>query len=189
MTQKVNKLSLFLWAIFYTGNKIMKTAIALLIGLSAATQAGTLTDYRVIDGDTVHGYVDGEFVKIRMQCIDAPETYPSEQDYGVQSTATLRNLLAQGRVDFRAEEEDNYGRQAGYLFVNGRNINAEMVARGAAWNYAYYCGDEFAAEQRNAYFQGLGLWQNPNAIQPYCFRKNRDNDSCYYNPARRFEDQ
>lgn len=167
----------------------MKKALFLIPLIAASLQAATLTNFTVIDGDTVHGYADGEYVKIRMQCIDAPETYPSKQDYGPQATQTLRNLLAAGQVEFESTGRDQYGREAGYLYVNGRNANREMVASGAAWNYAYYCGDEFAQEQQNAYYMGLGLWENPYALDPYCFRKNRDYDSCYFDPQRRLIDE
>ncbi|WP_226645967.1 thermonuclease family protein [Microbulbifer variabilis] len=160
--------------------------LLLLCAFSTTLQAAPLTNYRIIDGDTVHGYIGSEYTEIRLQCIDAPETYPSTQSYGPESTQTLISLLSYGPVDFQSTGRDQYGRETGYLFVNGYNINQEMVARGAAWNYAYYCGNKFELEQDIAYYSNLGLWEDSNAIDPYCFRKNMDRDFCYYNPENNF---
>ncbi|WP_444890957.1 thermonuclease family protein [Microbulbifer sp. DLAB2-AA] len=160
--------------------------LILLCTLSTSLQAAPLTNYRIIDGDTVHGYVSGEYVEIRLQCIDAPETYPSTQIYGPEATQTLNHLLSFGTVDFQSTGRDQYGRETGYLFANGYNINQEMVARGAAWNYAYYCRDKFKIEQDFAYYSNLGLWGEMEAKDPYCFRKNLDHDFCYYNPENNF---
>jgi len=157
-----------------------------LCALSTTLHAAPLTNYQIVDGDTVHGYVSGEYVEIRLQCIDAPETYPGSQPYGSEASQILGNLLSYGSVDFQSTGRDQYGRETGYLFVNGYNINQEMVARGAAWNYAYYCGDKFDTEQEFAYYSNLGLWQNSEAKDPYCFRKNLDHDYCYYNPENNF---
>ncbi|WP_157953912.1 thermonuclease family protein [Microbulbifer sp. A4B17] len=156
--------------------------LLIMAALSTATQAAPLTNYEVIDGDTVHGYVNNEYVKIRLNCIDAPETNPNTQAYGPEATQTLSYLLSLGSVDFESTGKDIYGRETGYLYVNGYSINQEMVIRGAAWNYEYYCGSEFELEQEFAYYYGLGLWSDSEAKDPYCFRKNLDYDYCYYNP-------
>ncbi|MFA0813888.1 thermonuclease family protein [Microbulbifer epialgicus] len=101
----------------------------LLCALSTTLHAVPLTNYKIIDGDTFHGYASGEYVEIRLQCIGAPETYPNAQSYGPESTQILKHLLSFGSVDFQSTGRDQYGRETGYLFVNEYNINQEMVAR------------------------------------------------------------
>ena len=145
--------------------------------VSISCWADIITNISVTDGDTIRATMNGQSVRIRLQCIDAPER---NQAYGSQATSVLRSLL-RGTVDFVQDDVDRYGRRLGYLYVNGRDINREMVYRGAAWNYEYYCGSTYASEQRSAYYGRRGLWAGRNPISPYCFRSGRNNASCYYN--------
>ena len=144
---------------------------------SSLISADTLYVDSVTDGDTVRGTINGQSYRIRLQCIDAPEI---RQDYGSQARNQLSRLIGNGRVEFEQDDVDRYGRLLGYIYVNGRNINREMVSRGAAWNYEYYCGNRFAREMRSAYRARRGLWSRSNPISPYCFRQGRNNQSCYY---------
>lgn len=145
--------------------------------LSTVSFADIITNISVTDGDTIRATLHGQSIRIRLQCIDAPE---SNQEYGSRATSQLRGLL-RGTVDFEQDDVDRYGRRLGYLFVNGRDINREMVLRGSAWNYEYHCGSRYASEQRSAYRASRGLWSRNNPLNPYCFRSGRRGSSCYYN--------
>ena len=45
-----------------------------------------------------------------------------------------------------------------------------MVEHGHAWAYTYFTM-EYAEAQAKAKYKRLGLWSNPNPINPYEFRK------------------
>jgi endonuclease YncB( thermonuclease family) len=65
------------------------------------------------------------------------------------------------------EDTDRYGRSVGRVRVGGRDVNAEMVRRGAAWVYVRYNRDPalvpLEAEARAA---RRGLWALPEAERP-----------------------
>ena len=63
---------------------------------------------------------------------------------------------------------DRYGRIVGRVYVDGLDVNRELVAQGFAWVYRKYSKDaellELEAEARE---NGLGLWADPNPIPPW----------------------
>jgi endonuclease YncB( thermonuclease family) len=62
------------------------------------------------------------------------------------------------------------------VFLDGRNINAEMVEDGAAWVYRKYSRDPHLLElERQARAQGRGLWalQPDQRVPPWEWRKMR----------------
>ncbi|MCB1882060.1 MAG: thermonuclease family protein, partial [Gammaproteobacteria bacterium] len=69
---------------------------------------------------------------------------------------------------------DRYQRLVGRVFLDGRNINAEMVADGAAWVYRKYSDDpELLELERQAREQGRGLWalQEDQRVAPWEWRR------------------
>lgn len=91
----------------------------------------------VADGDTLR-LRDGRVVRLLQ--IDAPER--AGGCYGRQATALLRRLAPPGaRVrlerDAGLDARDAYGRLLRYVRVNGRNLNIELVRRGAARPYFF----------------------------------------------------
>lgn len=88
----------------------------------------------VVDGNTFHAAIDLGFgttlVKsFRLRRVDAPEL---KQDFGEQAKAELENILKRGigRVVLkiaRGNDQDNYGRYLVDVFVNGKNIDQELV--------------------------------------------------------------
>lgn len=93
---------------------------------------------RVIDGDTV---VISDMRKIRLVGIDSPETnHPDQpvQRYGEEAKNYLRQRI-EGRVcEFEYEttnELDVYGRTLAMIYLDGENINAEMIKQGLAYAY------------------------------------------------------
>jgi micrococcal nuclease len=97
---------------------------------------------RVGDGDTLE-LASGRHV--RLVQIDAPELGGGEC-YARQSLRELESLAPPGRRvelerDPRLDDVDRYGRLLRYVLVDGRNVNLELVRRGAATPY-FYRGDE-----------------------------------------------
>lgn len=148
---------------------------AMLIGFGAffmaPAQAAALNgEARIIDGDTL----DLAGVRIRLFGIDAPEHNQNCTDEkgrkwacGTFATQSLK-ALAVGTVRCEELDRDRYGRVVARCFSGGVDINAAMVAQGAAFAYRKYSADYVALEAR-AETRGIGLWSG-EAERPSDFR-------------------
>jgi len=124
----------------------------------------------VMDGDTVMVLRDGKKLKIRMANIDAPE---KEQSFGMQSRASLEQMVGKKQVRVESLAQDQYGRMVGLLSVDGLNVNAEQLRRGMAWEYSHYHADrQYVALQSEAQQARRGLWSESDAQAPWQWRKN-----------------
>lgn len=65
----------------------------------------------------------------------------------------------------------------GEVFLDSTNINLKMVEDGCAWVYTYGNKDleEYVKAEKAARESKIGLWQNPNPINPYQWRKMKKN--------------
>ena len=94
------------------------------------------------DGDTCRSNT-GE--KIRLACIDTPELRGKRAN-PVPARASrdyLRALVVGRDVGIRRITKDRYGRTVAELFVDGSNVQQQLVADGHAdiyWKYAHQCG-------------------------------------------------
>ena len=125
----------------------------------------------VHDGDTVTCIDESnQQQKVRLAEMDAPEI---SQDYGKVSREALAAMVFGKTIEVVDSGKDQYGRWIGHLFVNGNDVNREMIATGNAWHYAAYSTDSsLAALQSQAQAQRLGLWAQPNPTPPWDYRKN-----------------
>ena len=94
------------------------------------------------DGDTCRSNT-GE--KIRLACIDTPELRGKRANPETAKAARdyLRRLVVGREVGIRRITKDRYGRTVAELFVNGSNVQQQLVASGHAdiyWKYAHQCG-------------------------------------------------
>lgn len=140
----------------------------------------------IIDGDTIKIRLDGNVVKVRLQGIDAPER---GQPFNKESTRHLKSLIAGETVTIKVTKTDRYGRIIGQLFATPQgckncphtwDINLEQVKAGYAWWYEYYANEQTWSDRRNykaaqssARKAALGLWADPNPINPYDWRKQK----------------
>src|SRR3989344_2573578 len=120
---------------------------------------------RVIDGDTI--VLDNE-EHVRLLGIKTPEKnekyYPEAKDFLEKEVLNKTVKIVLGR-----EKKDLYDRTLGYIFLNGENVNLEIVERGLA----------------NAYFpSGKDSYQNKfNDAWKSCIESNKNlceksNDVC-----------
>ena len=75
-------------------------------------------------------------------------------------------------------EKDRYGRVVGRVFVDGLDVNAEMVRNGHAWVYRQYAKDEslFALEdEARAAKRGLWALSEADNMPPWDWRRARRN--------------
>ena len=139
---------------------------------SPASRSSNSHLWRVVgvhDGDTVTCLDENnQQQKIRLAEMDAPEI---GQDFGQVSRDALADMVFGKTVEVRDEGKDRYGRWIGHLYVNGTDVNRQMIATGNAWHYAAYSKDaSLAALQDQARAQRLGLWAQSNPVPPWEFR-------------------
>ena len=146
---------------------VMFAALFAALCTWAATISGTVT--RVSDGDTVWVTDSQRYRhKIRLLDIDAPE---SSQTFGAESTARLKALVFGKIVSVEYSERDQYGRVLGTIWLDGKDINLQMVREGMAWRYHYSKNEKYAAAQSVARTARAGLWASQKAQDPWAFRK------------------
>ena len=76
-------------------------------------------------------------------------------------------------VTIKVETIDRYKRIVGEVILpDGKNLNQELVNAGLAWWYRKYSNDETLGElEEEARKAKRGLWNDPNPIPPWEFRK------------------
>ena len=123
--------------------KALKTLLV-LAGLSLAAlgslcqAASAATVLSIGDGDTISVLERGQTLKVRLACIDAPET--AQSPYGMASRNQLKALLPLGStVSLRVQAVDRYGRRVAEVIGNGI-VNMAMVQSGQAFVYRQYLG-------------------------------------------------
>ena len=102
-----------------------------LLWLFTASYAGQFKVIRVTDGDTIKVTNNGTTSTIRLVGIDAPELsrkkHQPGQIYSNKSTKFLASLVLNKTVDIKSYGKGHYGRTLGVVFVDGMNVNLEMV--------------------------------------------------------------
>ena len=70
--------------------------------------------------------------------------------------------------------KDRYGRIVGRVYVDGIDMNRELVAQGLAWVFRGYSNDDVLLKlEAEAKKKGLGLWTDPNPVPPWEWRRGR----------------
>ena len=129
------------------------------------------------DGDTITVREDSERIKVRLACIDAPET--SQSPYGMESRRALQGLLPIGsEVTLRTKAVDRYGRSVAEVLKSGTNINQILVRSGDAfvyWQYISGCDRQtYSRLENDARLKGAGVWSVTGGIQrPWDYRHGR----------------
>lgn len=131
---------------------------------TGAADPGEAVVERIADGDTLE-LESGD--RVRLVQIDATELGEGEC-YSEEATGALEELAPPGtRVRLEADpsldQVDQYGRLLRYVHVGDRNVNLELVRRGAVAPYFFH-GEHgrYASELENAgeaaRNTGRGMW-------------------------------
>lgn len=129
-------------------------AAAILAGASAARAEDGPTQapytYRaevvkVVDGDTIDVHIDlGFYVWIRFQRIhlhgiDAPEPSGATEAAGIAAREHLQDLIGGKTIILKSihgedspDRQGSFGNWSGYVWIDGKSVNDEMVASGNA---------------------------------------------------------
>lgn len=138
----------------------------------------------VLDGDTIE--VSGQ--RIRLEGIDAPEGGQrcnrrifGEWSCGTAATYALIGLVQNREVGCENRGIDKYGRMLGICFVDGRDVNAEMVRMGLAWAYVKY-STAYVAEEAEARAAKRGVWVAAT-MPPWDYRASQKGQAVAQIPA------
>ena len=159
--------------------RYFKTAVAFICVCASLLHAETIVGQvvAVSDGDTIKVLDDSKklFV-IRLMGIDAPE---KAQPFGQRAKQSLSDLVFESRVEIKWDKRDRYNRVVGkVLSSNGTDVCLEQIARGMAWHYKRYAGEQLV-EERISYDQAektarvahAGLWADDQPIAPWDWRR------------------
>jgi endonuclease YncB( thermonuclease family) len=125
---------------------------------------------------TVLSIGDGDTIRVRLACIDAPET--AQTPYGLKSRQYLQQRLPIGReVSLNIKTTDRYGRSVAEV-ISESNINLALVEDGKAFAYRQYLSGcdakAYLEAEERASRARLGVWQVPGGItRPWYFRRGR----------------
>lgn len=131
---------------------IRALTICALIMYSSIAHAEPITrDYvydvqvvSVYDGDTLNVDIDLGFSiwikdkSLRLYGLDAPEVRGATRDQGIVVRNWLRQKIEQGEtvlIESISDQPDKYGRYLAILYIDGVNINQQMLDEGLARPY------------------------------------------------------
>lgn len=126
----------------------------------------------ITDGDTMEILYENIPLKIRLAHVDCPEKR-SSQPFNNNAKKALSDLCFGQQVTIQTQNTDRYGRLIAVVINSKKQIiNQEMVKQGLAWHFTKYSDDKtYAKLEKEARQQKIGLWQDPNPIPPWLWRK------------------
>ena len=158
------------------GNKVALFFLLFSLPAFAADITGKVVS--IADGDTLTILTsDNEQVKVRVYGIDAPERTRG-QAYWRASRENLADLCAGQEATLEVMDTDRYKRTVAVVRCQGQNAGLNQVINGYAWAYTAYLKKDKASQlyreaEDTARQERRGLWQEPNPIPPWDWRRNR----------------
>ena len=139
------------------------------------TVTGTVT--KISDGDTIRVITPEQTkLKIRLYGIDAAEMPGTDtQRYAPDARKALEGKIKGRQVKLDILGVDKYRRMVSIVWLDGRNINLEMLHEGHAEAFVEYLKPPYRAQfleaEREARGARLGIWSLPDYERPRDFRK------------------
>ena len=124
------------------------------------------------DGDTCRARYKNEKIKVRFSGIDAPEI---KQKEGKLSKKYLNDLLSGRTVQLECNGK-SYDRLTCLVFLNGTEVNAQLVEKGYAFDSPKYSKGKYEARMQQARNAKLGIWKTIDT-SPFCTR-HKNNAKC-----------
>jgi micrococcal nuclease len=126
----------------------------------------------VTDGDTIMLLLPGNYQeKVRQYGIDCPE---KKQPFGTKAKQFASDMVFDKVVELERIDKDRYGRTIGWVTVNGRSLNRELLSADLAWHYRQYSSDiSLARLESAARSRRIGLWSERRPIAPWEWRRSR----------------
>jgi len=162
--------------------QILPLIIAILI-FPVIVHAAQFKCTRVTDGDTITVTQNGFKTTIRLVGIDAPEKsrkkHEPGQPFSQASTKYLAGMVLKKDVDIVSYGNDRYDRTLGVVYVDGKNVNIEMVKAGLAEVYRGkpapgFDNGPYEKAENETRSAGKGMWSlGDRYISPKEWRKSR----------------
>ncbi len=122
---------------------------------------------KIFDGDSLQVAAMDLVFSIRLCGIDSPEIGDGDQQsqpFSREAKAYLETLLNSREVSLKSHGADSYHRQLAEIFMDGKNINIEMIKQGLA---EVYKGDPpktldlhlYLKAEEQARKAGKGIWK------------------------------
>ena len=132
---------------------------------------------KVADGDTITILTPGnEQIKIRLSAVDTPE---SSQAFGKRAKQFTSRMVYKKNVQVEKETVDRYGRTVGFVYIDGANLNEEIIRNGHGWVYRKYCTADYCndwlKQEEKARNAQIGLWADQNPQPPWEWRAEHRN--------------
>lgn len=142
--------------------------------LRAETITGKVVS--VSDGDTITILGNEKQLKIRLYGIDSPE---KSQAYGQKAKDFTASMVAGRQISVEPKDTDRYGRTVALVFVDGINLNQQIVKQGYGWVYRQYCKGSFCNDwlrlEAAARESKKGLWADSHPVPPWEYRHDQRN--------------
>jgi len=165
--------------------KIVHLLTLFFVVIPAIALAGQYQVIRVVDGDTVVIKYNGKYEKVRLLCVDTPESVHPDKKQNipmgkVASKYTQKKLIGKYvNLEFEIKKiRGNYGRLLAYVFVDGQNLNLDLVRQGLSPYYTKYGksekhDSEFRAAEKQARKEELNIWGDPELTEKYLRLKSK----------------
>ena len=118
---------------------ITTCTLCVLLLLPVFSHAIQVKVVRVYDGDTIKVAGHDIVIKVRLVGIDAPETSRKKhhpgQPFGEKAKRELAGLILNREVEIKGYGLGPYNRVLGEVFIDGQNVNLEMLRAGLAEVY------------------------------------------------------
>lgn len=173
------------------GRRRVTLLVAVLLVVAPALPADTRDELPrlrgkvvgIADGDTIDVRLESGMLRVRLHGVDAPE---HDQPWGRAAKRALSKLVYRENVEVEPITQDQYERIVARVWLDGRDVNAELVQSGNAWVYrryateAAYCANEHAAREASR-----GLWSLPRSqwVAPWEWRQREHRRKAYSNYA------
>jgi endonuclease YncB( thermonuclease family) len=146
----------------------MMKYIALLLGCLFCLQASAEPVCKVIDGDTFK-LCDG--TSIRLSGIDAPE---KGEPYYWDARKALAGLIQTHDLKLTNCHTDDTGkRQACDVFADGKDIQADIVKAGFAWDWPAYSHGRYSKIEAEAASNKLAIHSDPSIAERHWQSRQR----------------
>ena len=150
------------------------TPVTYTFGLEHVAIHGRITG--IVDGDTIDVLIfSRQQIRVCLAFVDAPER---GQAFGQRAKRAMSELVFGKDVKLRPHTIDPHGRLVARVVIDKKDVGLELLKQGLCWVYEKYVGEASAeiqtsywAAQAAAQSDRLGLWQDPDPVPPWEWRK------------------
>lgn len=154
---------------------VIIVSIAILTSKSKKQQGGLVLACH--DGDTCNIVIGKEAKPVRFAGIDCPEL---DQRSGKKARDFTLRLIQGKEVQLKCGGK-SHEREVCTIYLNGVNINEQIVKAGWAYDSPTYSHGKYKTFQEEARRLRIGLWAEENLTSPHCYRHS-DDSRCKDNP-------